>query len=124
MMLQTAGAVKSILVVDRHRADASRLARELPCEKYSLTVAECVEQAEELIHGKDYDAAIIEVDIPTRCASFELLRKLRREHPFTKVIMMTDYGDEELWVDALTEGACDLVAKPVLRRDVERRLLG
>lgn len=115
-------SVKNILVVDRRRADATQLTLEFPKEEYIFTVAQGIEEAMDLARRNDFDAALIDVDLPTRHDSFGLLRAILRERPATKIIMMTDYGDEELWIDALNEGACDLVAKPVHLRDVERRL--
>ena len=120
-MLQTAGSVKRILVVDKQRAETSRLARELPEDRYAVTLARDVDEAITLMDDRQFDAALIEVDLP-RPVSFGLLRRFRELHPTTKVIMMTEWGDDDLWVDALSEGACDLVAKPVLRRDLEKRI--
>ncbi len=120
-MLQTISSTKNILIVDSERMDCNRLARQFPGDKYTLTVAENADQAAACMASHHFDAAFIEVDLP-RTRSFNLLRKIRKESPMTKVIMMTDYGDEELWVDVLSEGASDLVAKPVALKDVEGRL--
>jgi DNA-binding NtrC family response regulator len=40
------------------------------------------------------------------------LREIRKHHPNTEVVMITAYGDVDLAVKALKEGACDFVLKP------------
>lgn len=117
-MLRNAEPVKHILVVDRCPGDTNRLACELPKERFVVTYAESPEQAISFVRSRPYDCALIgmelEDDQPMR-----LLRAIRRESPMVKVIMMTECGDEEMWVDVLREGACDLVAKPVGLRDIQ-----
>ena len=119
MLQKAAVSLKQILVVDTNACRC--LAREFPRDQFNITAVGDPEEAVSLIQSHDYDVALIDVDMPSR-NSFGLLRRIRRERPMTKVIMMTDYGDEELWVDAVNEGACDLLAKPIQRREVERRL--
>ena len=120
-MLQETGSVKRILVVDSHRSDTNRLARELPRDRFSVTCADSPEQAMHLVRNRDYDCALIGMD-PVDTEPLRLLRSIKRECPMVKVIMMTDYGDEEMWVDVLREGASDLLAKPVALRDIQAQL--
>lgn len=120
-MLEDAVTVKRILVVDSQRTDTNRLARELPREEYAITTVDSLAEAESLLNRLEYDAALIAID-PPQYRTLGLLHKIRRDYPMTKVIMMTDYGDEELWVDVVNQGAADLLAKPVLGRDVARAL--
>jgi DNA-binding response OmpR family regulator len=118
-MAHTLKSPKRVLVVDSDDLDASRICRELPAESYSLTFVNSPDEAEKLIRTASFDAALIEVSEPN-ARHVGLLRRLRREHPTTKVVMMTDFGDEDLWVYMLGEGASDVVARPVSRRDIER----
>ena len=120
-MLQEAPAKKRILVVDRDSMDTNRLARELPEDRFAITRAESAEKAMYLVRNRDYDCALIEMD-SVDVEPLRLLRSIRRECPMVKVIMMTDYGDEEMWVDVLSEGADDLLAKPVGLRDIQAKL--
>ena len=118
--MQNSGyGVRKVLVVDGARDHGARLAHELPRERYALTLAESTDEAVQLIRDTAYDIALIEVRMP-ESDSVGLLRRIRREQPLTKVIMMTDYGDEELWVDLVNQGAADLVLKPVSVRDLDR----
>lgn len=114
---------KRILLVETSEPEAAcRLAGELPQDRFQVTVASEPDQALALVAaGTDYDMALIELDLPRRSSSMTLLRTLRRELPRTPVVMFTDYGDEELWVDVLNEGASDLLSRCDLRRDLIER---
>lgn len=119
----TRSGAKRILLVETSEPEAAcRLAWELPPDRFQVTVACGPDQALGLIAaGTDYDMALIELDLPHRSSSMTLLRTLRRELPRTPVVMYTDYGDEELWVDVLNEGACDLLSRCDLRRNLIER---
>jgi len=114
------GSVKNVLLWDTQQRHRASLMRELG-DNYHVLVATDLEQANLLAAQHTIDVALIEVDLP-RQNSLSLLKKLHRSYPNTKVIMMTDYGDEELWVDVVNQGASDLVCKPVCRRDLERAI--
>ncbi len=116
-------STKKILIVDASGTEAaSRLEWQLPRDRYQLTIAAGPDQAMELVAaGTNYDMALVEVDLPRRSSSMTLLRTLRRQLPTTPVIMYTDYGDEELWVDVVNEGASDLLSRCDLRRGLEER---
>lgn len=117
-----ASRTKRILVVETSAGDekADHLMRDLCREQYQVTVASRPEQAMELVAaGFDYDMALIEIDLPRCSESMSLLKVLRREKPASPVIMYTDYGDDELWVDVVNEGASDLVSRCDLRRRME-----
>jgi DNA-binding response OmpR family regulator len=112
---------KNILVWETSNSRSANLLRELVSENYSVTIAENLEQAKRLAQERDFDLALIEVDLP-RQSSIGLLRSLHQRRPATKVVMVTDYGDEELWVDVVNEGASDLLCRPITRRDLERNI--
>lgn len=112
--------VKSVLVWDPEARHCSRLIRELSNE-YRVFVASDLSQAEQLAAQNNIDVALIDVDLP-RKSSVSLLKSLHQRKPQTKIIMMTDYGDEELWVDMVNEGAADLLCRPIHRDDVERAI--
>lgn len=120
----SAGETKRILVIDSSEPEAvGRLAWDLPRDRFQITVAAGPDQAMQMVAaGMDYDMALVEVDLPRRASSFSMVRALRARMPSTPVIMYTDYGDEELWVDALSEGAVDLLDRCDLRRGLEARL--
>ncbi len=117
---QAAGAKKVLVVGDGDRDCATRLACELPYDRFQLTIAAGADQAMQIAAGADYDMALVEIDTPRRASSLSVLRSLLSRMPGTPVIMFTDFGDDELWVDAMNEGASDLLHIRDLRRELER----
>lgn len=116
-MLQSIEGLRSILIVGSRDSDTERLIHHLPPEQYTCELTDSVDKAAMFVEQNNFDAALIEIDFP-RFRSIQLLQKIRRECPTMKVIMMTDYGDDELWVKVVNEGASDLVLKPVSMADV------
>ncbi|MBX7245581.1 MAG: response regulator [Candidatus Sumerlaeaceae bacterium] len=117
----TASVPRKILIFDTDTEAARSLAAELPATKCQVTLACDLGQAASMIRDGEFDAAIIEVE-PPAYESVGLLRRLRAEHPSTKVVMLTDMGDDELWAWVLTEGASDLVQRPTARKSLEKLL--
>ncbi|MGI8906106.1 MAG: response regulator [Candidatus Sumerlaeaceae bacterium] len=123
-MMQAVSAAtptKQVLVWETPSSDSANLMRELASGDYAVTVAHDLEQATRLAAERDFDLALIEVDLP-RQASLGLMRSIHQRHPSTKVVMLTNYGDEELWVDLVNEGASDLLCRPIRRVDLERSI--
>lgn len=112
---------KNILVWETPSPDAGNLVRELSSGDYAVTVARDLEQAQRLASEREFDVALIELDLP-RQSSIGLLRSIHQRRPATKVVMVTNYGDEELWVDLVNEGASDLLCHPIRRVDFERAI--
>jgi DNA-binding response OmpR family regulator len=112
---------KNVLVLDSQLLESERLSWELPHDQYNVTFTSDLNQAFDLIGQCDYDLALIEVDFPRR-KTLGLLRTLHKAKPNTKIVMLTDYGDDELWVDVVNQGASDLLTRPVCLRDLEQQL--
>ncbi len=55
---------------------------------------------------------------------FELLEKIKFDHPTLKVMMISAYDDKEHIQKALHLGADDLLAKPIDFKKLEEKLLG
>ncbi len=118
--LSTHGVPKNVLVWYPEARHCSSLIRELS-DEYRLFIASDLQEAEVLADRNPIDLALLDVDLPRR-SSLALLKRLHLRRPKAKVIMMTDYGDEELWVDLVNQGACDLLCHPIHRCDVERAI--
>ncbi|MBK7966956.1 MAG: response regulator [Bacteroidetes bacterium] len=71
------------------------------------------------------DIALILSDINMPgMTGFELLEKIKTEHPELKVMMVTAYGDEAHTQKAKQLGADDLLAKPIDFKKLEEKLMG
>jgi phosphoserine phosphatase RsbU/P len=110
-----------ILIYEPDLPRARGWSREFLKEGYDLTFASSIGQAETLARQKHFDLALLDVDLPHQ-SSRRLLHFLKQSAPDTTVCMVTDYGDEELWIDLVNEGASDLLCRPVQCRDVEKCL--
>jgi DNA-binding response OmpR family regulator len=110
-----------VLVVETEGFLKLRLGRDLRTDDMRVTLAENPDEAAQCLCEEDFDLALIDIDSPQMDA-LGLLRRIRSERPETKVLMMTDWGDEEKWIEVVNLGADDLLEKPVRRSDVERFL--
>jgi DNA-binding NtrC family response regulator len=68
------------------------------------------------LHSTDYDVVLLDMNfkagINTGNEGLFWLREIKKKFPAVEVIMITAYGDVELAVKALKEGAADFVLKP------------
>jgi class 3 adenylate cyclase len=69
-----------------------------------------------LLRENRFDIALLDMNYTTGATSgkegLDLLKKIKRDSPFTRVIMMTAYGDIDLAIKAIKEGASDFIVKP------------
>jgi class 3 adenylate cyclase len=72
--------------------------------------------AGELLNRQRFDLALLDMNYSLGATSgqegFDLLNQIRRRSPHTRVIMMTAYGDIDLAIRAIKEGAVDFIVKP------------
>jgi class 3 adenylate cyclase len=71
---------------------------------------------EDLLRSNNFDIALLDMNYTTGATSgkegLDLLKKIKRESNNTRVIMMTAYGDIDLAIKAIKEGASDFIVKP------------
>ena len=71
---------------------------------------------DELLKSYDFNIALLDMNYTTGATSgkegLELLKRIKKDSPSTKVIMMTAYGDIDLAIKAIKEGASDFIVKP------------
>lgn len=100
-----------ILIVEDEEKIARVLELELEFEGYSVTkAADGIEGLEAYRTGK-WDLILLDVMLPGM-TGIDLLRRIRANDPFTKVIMLTAKGDVEDKVAGLDLGANDYITKP------------
>ena len=76
-------------------------------------------RALDLVAKEHYDLLMVDVFI-NRVHGEQILNAARRSDPGAKVIMMSAYGDMEMWVDLMNKGAVDLVPKPFQATNLKR----
>ena len=68
------------------------------------------------LNERDHDVVLLDMNFRSGESSGNeglfWLKEIKKKHPFTEVVMLTAYGDIELAVKALKEGAIDFILKP------------
>ncbi|MCK5278957.1 MAG: response regulator [Cyclobacteriaceae bacterium] len=82
----------------------------------SIVTSDGPDTIDELLKSYDFDIALLDMNYTTGATSgkegLELLKKIKKDSPSTRVIMMTAYGDIDLAIKAIKEGASDFIVKP------------
>lgn len=106
-----------ILLVDRSEPHRTTIDGILTRAEYSVVHAADAAEAIRVVHADAPDAVIVDIPIPER-EGLELVAALRHEAPTVPVLVVTEFGSEELAVRALKAGASNYLPKRNLERDV------
>ncbi|RDU38959.1 DNA-binding response regulator [Neobacillus piezotolerans] len=102
---------ESILIVEDEEKISRVLELELEFEGYSVTkAADGIEGIEAYRTGK-WDLILLDVMLPGM-SGIDLLRRIRANDPYTKVILLTAKGTVEDKINGLDLGANDYITKP------------
>ena len=81
-----------------------------------IVTAEGPIPVDKILRDDKIDIALLDMNYSTGATSgregFDLLKKIRQLSPSTRIIMMTAYGDIDLAIKAIKEGATDFIVKP------------
>mgnify|MGYP001825567088 CR=1 FL=1 len=102
---------QKILIVDDEASIRNSLLESLTTEGYEAETAESGEEALAKCHGTVYDLVITDLRLPG-VTGLDILKALRNQGNATPVIMMTAYGEVDIAVEAMREGAYDFIRKP------------
>jgi two-component system response regulator HydG len=83
--------------------------------------AATTEEAVEIVEQEGVDLVLADLRMPS-AGGMALLDRLKRDHPFLEVILMTGYGSTETAVEAMRRGAYDYLAKPFHIDDLRAKL--
>jgi CheY-like chemotaxis protein len=108
---------KIILVVDDEKNTRELLREILLGEGYQVVEAEDGEKALEIIQKQKIDLIITDRSMPV-LGGLELLQRLKRDRKSIPSLMISAYGEEELWGAAIGQGARDYILKPFKAQDV------
>jgi DNA-binding NtrC family response regulator len=101
-----------VLVADGDRVAASRLAERLREAGHDALVADDGQRALDLLHTRDIDLVLLDVDVP-KVSALSVLAALPSVRTDAEVILMTNGGTVESAVEAMRLGARDYLHKPV-----------
>jgi len=108
----------SILVADDEKGIREFLEITLKKEGYGVTLASNGAEAISLCEKKKFDIILADIKMP-QGDGYTILRKVKKLHPDTIVIMITAYGSLESAIEAMKEGAFDYISKPFDVNDVK-----
>src|SRR5215475_10949319 len=120
--------IPHVLIADDDRAIRMTLETGLGLNGFLVTAVGSGREAIEVARKKSFAAIVCDIYMPDG-DGMEVVRKLSVISPQTPVILITAQGSIDLTVQALSEGACDFIAKPfeigaladLLRRHVAAR---
>ncbi len=105
-----------ILIVDDNKGILSALELLLQSEYKTITTISNPNQITAIYDLKNYDVVLLDMNfsagVNTGNEGFYWLKRIKELSPDVSVIMITAYGDVEIAVRALKEGANDFVLKP------------
>jgi signal transduction histidine kinase len=120
----SASTVK-VLVIDDSPDDLLLYKRALKGnadETYDVVAAENGDDGLTRIADRRPDCVLLDYSLPGR-NGIEVLKRLRAEHPFIPVVMLTGQGNESVAVAAIQEGAQNYIAKATITPETIRRVI-
>jgi DNA-binding NtrC family response regulator len=111
-------AKERVLLVDDEIDFTEVLSERMESRGLEVDVAASGPAALDKVHGKSYDAIILDMAMP-EMDGIETLKRLLEENPDLQVILLTGRATVEQGVEAMKIGAMDLLEKPA---ELERLL--
>ena len=105
-----------ILIVDDNVGLCRTICIVLERKGYAVSTANSGREAIEKVQERPFDLIFMDVKMP-HMDGVETYRRIKEIKPGAMVMMMTAYAVEDLVQEALQEGACGIVYKPV---DIEK----
>ena len=102
----------SILIVDDNSKLCETLADSLEARNYRVFTSVNIKQAKDAIFKNNINLVFLDLRIGDE-DGMSFLRYLNREQPFLPIIIITGFGSIEIAIEAVKNGAFDLLQKPV-----------
>src|SRR5256885_1266341 len=109
-----------VLVVEDSATQALQIRLLLEEAGFEVGLAANGLEALQVIPHEPPDLVLTDLDMPGM-TGLELVETLRREHPSLPAILITQYGSEEIAVQALQRGAANYVIRMAGREGCSRR---
>lgn len=109
-----------ILIIDDNQDDRLLCRRALlrsTAARYEVVDADDGDTGMRLIDEEKPDCVLLDYSLPGR-NGIEVLKRIRAQHPFLPVVMLTGQGNEKVAVTAIQQGAQNYIAKSTITNDV------
>ncbi len=103
---------KKILIVDDEISILKVLSHIFRKQGYAPFTCTTGEQALEVMKTQKFDLLISDLRLGTQMDGLDLLHEVRASHPDVPVVIITGYASVKIAIQALKNGAFDLVTKP------------
>jgi two-component system cell cycle response regulator CtrA len=110
-----------ILMIEDDRTTARSLEMILNAQGFVVDIAPDGEEGVEFATLYDYDAILLDLDLPDM-SGLDVLKSLRRDKVATPIVFLTGEQDVETKVRAFAGGADDYVVKPAQKEELVARL--
>ena len=108
---------RKVLVVEDDVVALDLLEEILKKGGFGVSVAQSCEEALERLKKDSISLILTDIKMPGK-TGMDLLKIVQDLHPDLPVVLLTAFGDEHLWVEALSSGAVDLIPKPFKKQEV------
>ena len=109
-----------VLIVDDDEAVRNTMIEYIIAAGYKSEAVSCAEEALEVLKKYKYQVVITDIILPAM-GGLELTKSIRKNKD-SDVIVMTGYGDDYSYEEAINVGASDFVIKPVRLEELLLRL--
>jgi two-component system copper resistance phosphate regulon response regulator CusR len=110
-----------VLVAESDRALGTYLERSFGAENYAVDLAASADQAKTLVQAHEYDAAILDLNLP-REEELGVLRHVRAKRQRLPILALTNRTRPEDRAQVLDLGADDIVEKPFAFSELSARV--
>jgi DNA-binding response OmpR family regulator len=116
--------LKKVLIVDDEETLTWSMAKSLfkDRDKYEVLIANNGREAVRILERNKIDLVISDIRMPD-INGLDLLVKVKKEHPQTKVIIMTAYGSSDVQKEASRRGSLFYIEKPFEISDIRKIII-
>lgn len=109
----------SLLLIDDDRSVLDSMAGWLRELGYHVEEAASFRAALESINRRRYDLVLADIRLDDEGDGFQVMSHCHERHPDAAVILLTGYATVDTGIEALREGAFDLLTKPLIDEELE-----
>lgn len=107
-----------VLILDDESRITEKLKYHLEKRKFSVYTANTPNEGFELLRKKQPGVLILDVMLPGM-NGLDILEKVKQEYPNLEIIMISGYGDMDMVIQAMRQGASDFIRKPFQIMDIQ-----
>ncbi|TKG94068.1 sigma-54-dependent Fis family transcriptional regulator [Puteibacter caeruleilacunae] len=107
-----------ILILDDEERITEKLKFHLEKSNYSVITANTPKAGFAALDDNEVDILLLDVILPGM-NGLDILKKVKEKHPVVQVIMISGFGDMDMVIQAMRNGAVDFIRKPFQVMDIQ-----